>query len=310
MKPIAFALLALIYASPSFAGRMLVSHLDADYHASFEPGPYTLDPVSAQNFMRTSIDWVRNDSTKPFLFVESSIIPPYVEKLPNGLINGNKAFHADGEIGLKNAGYAAGTDYVRADAAQLVNELKNLGAYSAIVVASDFGGILTGAELEQLRLQKDLIASFVANGGGLYAMAESNDGIGRYNPATGEADPEATAPGYLAAGNGLLGSETPYGFLPVPVNSKSSYGQYVKNSTLTPFGADLGFTKGMLDGNESPIYFNPSPGWTPISYDSNGRISNMAAIYTGRDASIVPEPETYLLAGAVLVAIGLYRRQK
>ena len=310
MKPIAFALLALIYAGPAFAGRMLVSHLDADYHAAFEPGPYTQDPASAQDFMRTSISWVRDGSTKPFLFVESSIVPPWVEKLPNGLINGIKAFHADGEIGLKNAGYAAGTDYVRADAAQLVNELKNLGAYSAIVVASDFGGILTEAELEQMRLQKDLIASFVANGGGLYAMAESNDGIGRYNRSTGEADPEATAPGYLVPGRGLLGAETPYGFLPVPVTSKSNYGLYVKNSSLTPFGAELGFTTGMLDGNVSSIYFDPSKGWTAISYDSTGRISNMAAIYTGPGPSSVPEPETFLLAGTVLIALGLYRRQR
>ena len=289
---------------------MLVSHLDADYHASFEPGPYTYDPAAAQDFLRTSISWVRNGSSKPFLFVESSIIPPYVEKLPNGLINGNKAFHADGEIGLKNSGFTPGTDYVRADAAQLVNELKNLGTYSAIVVASDFGGILTGAELEQLRLQRNLIASFVANGGGIYAMAQSNDGIGRFNRATGEADPEATAPGFLAAGHGLLGTETPYGFLPVPVTSKSNYGLFLKNSTLTPFGASLGFTTAMLDGNEAPLYFDPSPGWTPISYDSTGRISNMVAFYDGRSPSTVPEPETYLLGGVALVALGLYRRIK
>ncbi len=310
MKHFALVLAALLWATPSFAGRMLVSHLDADYHASFEPGPYTYDPTAAQDFIRTSISWVRNGSLKPFLFVESSIIPPFVEKLPNGQINGNKAFHADGEIGLKNSGFAAGVDYVRADAARLVSELQNLGAYSAIVVASDFGGILTGAELEQLRLQKNLIASFVANGGGIYAMAQSNDGIGRFNPATGEADPEATAPGFLAAGHGLLGNETPYGFLPIPVTSKSNYGLFLKNSTLTPFGASLGFTAGMLDGNEAPLYFDPSPGWTPISYDSTGRISNMAAIYTGNNPPSVPEPETYLLAGTVLVALGLYRRLK
>jgi hypothetical protein len=36
----------------------------------------------------------------------------------------------------------------------------------------------------------------------------------------------------------------------------------------------------------------------------------MAAIYTGNNPPSVPEPETYLLAGTVLVALGLYRRLK
>jgi hypothetical protein len=45
-------------------------------------------------------------------------------------------------------------------------------------VASDFGGILTQAELNILNADSSNIINFPNSGGGLYAMAEHNSGAG------------------------------------------------------------------------------------------------------------------------------------
>ena len=73
----------------------------------------------------------------PFLFVESSIAPP--------------GGHTLGELGIIDSGYAPGVDYIKADASTLNTALNNLGVLDGgIVVASDFGGVLTQAELDIL----------------------------------------------------------------------------------------------------------------------------------------------------------------
>ena len=47
-----------------------------------------------------------------------------------------------------------------------------------MVVASDFGGLLTQAELNILNARSGDIINFLNQGGGLYAMGQSNDGAG------------------------------------------------------------------------------------------------------------------------------------
>jgi len=73
-----FALL-VVSAQGVRGGRIFLSHLDADYEASFEPCAACFDPAAAQQFIRTAIGYVRAGSPKPFLYVESNIIPPYAD---------------------------------------------------------------------------------------------------------------------------------------------------------------------------------------------------------------------------------------
>lgn len=301
--------IALVPAPSSFAGNILLSHLDADFHASFDNcGSLCFEPWAAQNLIRTSVDWVRNGSTKPFLYVESDIAPPFAAYDGFGGIDGSKAFHARGERGIINSGYATGVDYEKHSAATLASALANLSAYSAIVVASDFGGILTGAELAILNANRAQIADFVGRqGGGIFAMVETNDGIGYFDPVTGLGDTRSftdASHSMLKCCFGLLGNEQKYGFLPYAVESHSTYGLYDANATVTPFGASIGFREDFLNGNVSHAYFSPSPDWQVVSFDSMGRRATIAATY------VVPEPSTWMMmvAGMAVVAAGLRRR--
>jgi len=100
-----------------------------------------------------------------FLFVESTI------SVPGG--------HVVGKTGIVASGYVEGVNFDSYNASTLNAALNNLGTtYSAIVVASDFGGILTQAELNILNNRANDIITFLNNGGGLFAMAESNGGAG------------------------------------------------------------------------------------------------------------------------------------
>jgi len=73
------------------------------------------------------------------------------------------------------------------NAAGLNAALNNLGTtYDAIVVASDFGGILTQAELDILDARSADIINFLNAGGGIYAMAESGIGGGANLTTSGQ----------------------------------------------------------------------------------------------------------------------------
>lgn len=296
-------MLLLAGLSPSLkAGNILLSNLDADYHAGFEPCALCFDPTASQDFIRTSVQWVRDGSPKPFLFVSSSIKPPfagYFNNDPGQGIDGQRAFHIDGERGIKNSGYKPGVDYERHDAQTLAGALMNLSNYSAIVIGSDFGGILTSQELKILNSFHGTISDYIAGGGGLFAMAQTNDGIGKYDPVSGLGDPSLfDVNGVLLPGMGLLGAEQKWGFLPIPVFSDSSYGAYDGQAVLTDFGRRVGFTDAMMVGNVSHLYFRPNSGYKVISYTGTGQIANLAIVFT-------PEPATLgtiavgLLAGAV-----------
>ena len=293
-------LLALVPAPSLFAGNILLSALDADYHGSFDPCTACFNPEGARDFIKVAVAWVRNGSTKPFLFVESSIIPPYADLVPGTtLIDGSKAFHVDGELALIKRGYQAGIDYERRDASTLAAALMNLSQYSAIVVASDFGGILTAAELSLLNAHRSQITSFLAQGGGVFAMAQSNDGIGLYDPQTGrglDANFTDSSRGLLKCCQGLLGNEKLYGFLPYDVTVKSSNGRLDDSVKITPVGRRIGLTQFNLQGNVSHLYFEPTPGFQVASTDYFGRAVNLVAVYT-------PEPSTWLTIGVALTAL-------
>ena len=100
-----------------------------------------------------------------------------------------------------------------------------------IVIASDFGGILTQAELDILDAHSADIINFLNAGGGLYAMAESDLGAG------------------LTPNGGW------FGYLPFIVSSAALNQSEIGNS-VTPFGASLGLLDSDVNGNASHNVFH------------------------------------------------------
>src|SRR6185312_3264542 len=130
----ALAMLA-ITAGAQAAAIFLTGH-DPDFHATLG-GNLT----GAQHINQAAISFVTSATNNSFaqggihkfLFVEGNIAPP--------------GGHTDGLAGITASGYALGTDFDVASAATLDAKLNQLGTnYNAIVVASDFGGILTQNE--------------------------------------------------------------------------------------------------------------------------------------------------------------------
>ncbi|MFI5379098.1 MAG: hypothetical protein ACHRHE_07375 [Tepidisphaerales bacterium] len=253
---------------PARAGSIFLTGHDPDFHA-FVGG----NTAGAIDINRTAIGYVTNPTYNPynvagakFLFVESSISPP--------------GGHIDGENGLIASGYVAGTDYVRVNASGLNAALNQLGTtYDAIVVASDFGGILTQAELNILDARSADIINFLNNGGGLYAMAESDSGAG------------------LTPSGGF------FGFLPFVVTS-AQLNQSEVGNTVTPFGISLGLANTDVNGNASHNIFTSASGMNVVDNDSAGHILSLAVRSQITSGGVVPLPAAawggmLLMAGMV-----------
>jgi len=223
-------------------GSVFLTGHDPDFHATL--GGNT---TGARNINTAAVDFVmdpvRNTfvaaGVNKFMFVESSIAPP--------------GGHTVGNAGIIASGYVDGTDYDRHDAGTLGGALDDLGTtYSAIVIASDFGGLLTQAELDILNARAADIISFLNAGGGLYAMAESN------------------------GGSGLTPNGGHFGYLPFVVVS-APLGQTEIGNTVTPFGAGLGLADADVNGNASHNIFTETSGLTIVDIDSAGNILSLAA---------------------------------
>ncbi|RIL07814.1 MAG: hypothetical protein DCC71_01660 [Proteobacteria bacterium] len=151
--------------------------------------------LGATNLARTGIEYARNGDTRPFLFIESKAAP-----VPSG--NTVTAPFLTSVLG-----YGAG-DFVHMDAADLAalpDFALALESYSAIVVASDHGGMLTSGELSFLNEHGSDVLGYLAAGGGLYAEGESN-----------------------ATGN--IGATQRFGFLPFLVSSTDFQSAEVANT--------------------------------------------------------------------------------
>jgi len=150
------------WSGPVFAGSIVLTGHDADYHATLvEPGEINFTQRAVSYVMDPLFNSFVSGGINKFLFVESQIPPP--------------GGHAAGVDGMVASGYTLGTDFDLATAATLHGALNQLGTtYSALVVASDYGGLLTQAELDILNARSADIISFLNAGGGLYAMSESN----------------------------------------------------------------------------------------------------------------------------------------
>jgi hypothetical protein len=266
---------ALLCAAPAWAGSIFLTGHDPDFHATL--GGNT---TGAINITNAAINFITDPAFNPFsnsgihkfLFVESSIAPP-----PG---------HTVGLNGIVAAGYTEGVDFVHADASTLGAELLNLGTtYDAIVIASDFGGVLTQAELDILNLQSAVIKAFIEAGGGLYAMAESNGGAG-LTPNGGQ-----------------------FGYLPF-VTSSTQLDQSEIGFTVTPFGASLGLTDVDVNGNASHNIFNSFAPLSIVDLDASGHILTVAGRLDVIPPGPVPEPTTVVFLSAGLLATGPIRRKR
>lgn len=259
-------LLAGALAAPaSFAGSIFVTGHDPIWHSNFGA-----NAPGAVNLARTGIDYARNGSALPFLFVESTSVP-----VPGG--NAHEAPFLTSSLG-----YAAG-EYDVMDFAAL-NSLADfrsaLNGYSAVVVASDHGGMLSGAELGFLNARSADILDYLNAGGGLMASAESN-------------------------ATGMIGATPRFGFLPFLVSSVDFQSPEVAN-TVTPYGASLGLTNADVNGNFSHNYFSQTGGMSAVDLFNGDANLPLSLAYRGQigPTGVVPEPATVLLLGIGLGACG------
>jgi hypothetical protein len=240
-----FLFLVSTLASPAsfaLAGSVFVTGHDPDFHAYLGA-----NALGAQHINQVGIGFIMDPAFNPyvmggatkFLFVESNISPP--------------GGHVEGKLGVVASGYVEGTDFEKHDAYTLDGELNMLGTkYGGIVIASDFGGILTQAELGILNARRADIIAFLNSGGGLYGMAESNNGA-HLTPLGGQWD-----------------------FLPEVVSSVP-LDQYEVGNTVTPFGASLGLTDADVNSNASHNVFDVVPtGWEVVDNDAAGRHLTLA----------------------------------
>jgi hypothetical protein len=241
-------------AAPALAGSLFLTGHDPDFHATLGG-----NLAGARKINQVAIGFVQDPAFNPFyvggatkfLFVESRISPP--------------GGHTVGKAGIVASGYIEGTHFDHADATQLNAALNNLGTvYSAIVVASDFGGILTQAELNILNSRNADIIAFLNAGGGIYCQAEGNGGAG------------------LTPGGGWLA------FLPIAVASPAVDQSEVGN-TVTVYGASLGLTNADINGNASHTVFTGYGTLAPVDLDAAGRVLTVA----GHDAIIPVEATTW-----------------
>jgi hypothetical protein len=263
-------LVALSMGGTASAGSIFLTGHDPDFHATLGG-----NLAGARNINNAAIDFILDPGFNPFtasatldfLFVESKISPP--------------SGHTAGVNGIIASGHLPGVDFEHHDASTLNAELNLLGTkYAGIVIASDFGGVLTQAELDILNARSADIIAFLNAGGGLYAMAESNNGA-QLTPGGGQFD-----------------------FLPFIVTS-TSLDQSESGFSVTPFGASLGLTNSDVNGNASHNFFIGTPlDLSIVDVDAAGRTMSLA----GRPQQIpAPEPSSLLLLAAGLSILARIR---
>ena len=150
------AAVLLMSGSPVHAeGGIFVTGHDPDFH-SYQGG----NTVGAQHIIQQAINFVTNDHPGKVLLVTSLINPG--------------GGYSDPRLGLT----AAGVSFDVADDGSAGGSVKNLNTvnfsnYSAVVVASDFGGWLRQSEVNILISRESNLLNYINAGGGLVALAES-----------------------------------------------------------------------------------------------------------------------------------------
>ena len=260
---------SVIVGGPASAGRILLSGHDPDFHAITQP--------SGANELALALNYVTSgtytSTAQRFLWIES-----YTHFYPG---------HRTGYAGLQALGLTAanvewldGTDFAGVDLSQ----------YSAIVLASSFGGMTSDAEIQALIARKAELATFVNRGGGFAAFAECGFGFANCDTRT------------------ILPTTPLYGFLPA-ITAVSTTPDY----TVTQAGLDFGLDP--LDVNDCCTHnsFLSVRHLTALDYDAAGHSTTLIGDVRINDGYLsVPEPATWamMIAGFGAAGVMLRRRRR
>ncbi len=265
----AAAIAALALSTSAQAGAVFLTGHDPDFHAQGQAsGEHEL--AAALNFVTSG---TYHDGSTKFLWVES--------------FNAPTTGHRVGYNGLASVGVtSANVDWVNGAGFASVD----LSLYSAIVVASSFGGMLTDAELAALNGRATDIKNYVNGGKGLAAFAECGPGFFNCDAAS------------------ISGAVPLYGFVPVLATAVPTSPPY----TVTPYGLSLGFSN--ADANDCCTHnsFASASGLNIVDSDAKGVPTTLAGIVKITDGGFdgVPEPATWAMMLVGFSGVGAMMRRR